>query len=98
MQSNQAGYLRYAMGGPKTRTTQLFINKVDNSRLDAMGFAPFGKIIDGMHVVEQFYAGYGEGPPRGGGPDQGMIRTQGNGYLDRQYPKLDSIVKARVIK
>ena len=97
-QSNQAGFLTYAMGGPNTRTTQIFINKVDNSRLDAMGFAPFAKIIDGMHVVEQFYAGYGEGAPRGGGPDQGMIRTQGNAYLERMFPKLDSIAKAKVIK
>ena len=97
-QSNQAGFLTYAMGGPNTRTTQIFINKVDNSRLDAMGFSPFAKVTDGMYVVEQFYAGYGEGPPRGGGPDQGMILKQGNGYLERMYPKLDSIVKATVVK
>jgi peptidyl-prolyl cis-trans isomerase A (cyclophilin A) len=95
-QSNQAGYITYAMGGPNTRTTQIFINKVDNSRLDAMGFAPFAKIIDGMHVVEQFYGGYGDGGR--GGPDQTLLRTQGNGYLDRQFPKLDSIVKARIVK
>ena len=95
-QSNQAGYITYAMGGPNTRTTQIFINKVDNSRLDAMGFAPFARIIDGMHVVEQFYGGYGDGGR--GGPDQRLIGEQGNGYLDRQFPKLDSIVKARIIK
>lgn len=95
-QSNQAGYVTYAMGGPNTRTTQIFINKVDNSRLDAMGFAPFAKIIDGMHVVEQFYGGYGDGGR--GGPDQRLIREQGNPYLDRQFPKLDSIVRARIVK
>jgi peptidyl-prolyl cis-trans isomerase A (cyclophilin A) len=95
-QSNQAGYITYAKGGPNSRTTQIFINKVDNSRLDAMGFAPFAKVIDGMHVIEQFYGGYGDGGR--GGPDQTMIGTQGNGYLDRQFPRLDSIVKARVIK
>ena len=95
-QSNQAGYLTYAMGGPNTRTTQIFINKVDNSRLDAMGFAPFAKIIDGMQVVEQFYGGYGDGGR--GGPDQGLIRTQGNAYLDRMFPMLDSVVTARVVK
>ncbi len=94
-QSNQAGYITYAMGGPNTRTTQIFINKVDNSRLDAMGFAPFAKIIEGMHVVEQFYGGYGDGGR--GGPNQGLIREQGNGYLDRDFPKLDSIVKATII-
>jgi peptidyl-prolyl cis-trans isomerase A (cyclophilin A) len=93
-QSNQAGFVTYAMGRTAdTRTTQIFINKVDNSRLDAMGFAPFAKIIDGMHVVEQFYGGYADDVP-----DPGLIQTQGNGYLDRMYPKLDSIVKARVIK
>lgn len=95
-QSNQAGLITYAMGGPNSRTTQIFINKVDNSRLDAMGFAPFAKIIDGMHVVEQFYGGYGDGGR--GGPDQRQIRDQGNGYLERQFPKLDSIVKARIVK
>ncbi len=97
-QSNQAGFLTYATGGPNSRTTQLFINKGDNSRLDSLGFAPFGKVIDGMHVVEQFYGGYGEGPPRGGGPDQGQLQSQGNVYLDRRFPRLDSIVRARVIK
>lgn len=97
-QSNQAGVVTYAMGGPNTRTTQLFISKRDNGRLDSLGFAPIGKVTDGMHVVEQLYAGYGEGPPRGGGPDQGKIRMQGNGYLDSQFPRLDSIVKARVVK
>lgn len=95
-QSNQAGFITYAMGGPNTRTTQIFINKVDNSRLDAMGFAPFAKIIDGMHVVEQFYGGYGDGGR--GGPNQAQLRTQGNAYLDREFPKLDSIAKAKVVK
>jgi peptidyl-prolyl cis-trans isomerase A (cyclophilin A) len=97
-QSNQAGFVTYAMGGPNTRTTQLFISKRDNARLDSLGFPPIGKVIDGMHVVEQLYGGYGEGAPRGGGPDQGKIRTLGNGYLDRLFPRLDSIVKARVVK
>ena len=97
-QSNQAGFLTYAMGGPNTRTTQIFINKRDNSRLDSLGFAPIGKVIDGMHVVEQLYGGYGEGSPRGGGPDQERIRLQGNSYLERQFPRLDSIVKARIVK
>jgi peptidyl-prolyl cis-trans isomerase A (cyclophilin A) len=95
-QSNQAGMITYAMGGPNSRTTQIFINKRDNGRLDAMGFAPIAKVIDGMHVVEQLYSGYGEGGR--GGPDQGQIRRQGNGYLDRQFPRLDSIVKARIVK
>jgi peptidyl-prolyl cis-trans isomerase A (cyclophilin A) len=98
LQSNQQGFITYAMGGPNTRTTQIFINKRDNSRLDAMGFAPIGKIIDGMHVVEQIYAGYGEGGRGGGGPDQEAIRLQGNAYLNRMFPMLDSIVTARIVK
>lgn len=97
-QSNQAGFVTYAMGGPNSRTTQVFVNKRDNGRLDSIGFAPIGKVIEGMHVVEQLYGGYGEGPPRGGGPNQETMRTQGNGYLDRQFPRLDSIVKARIVK
>lgn len=95
--SNQAGFLSFATSGPNSRTTQIFINKRDNSRLDSLGFSPFAKVVDGMHVVEQLYAGYGEGPPRGGGPDQSEMRRQGNRYLERQFPRLDSIVRARVI-
>ncbi len=96
-QSNQAGTLSFATSGPNSRTTQIFINKVNNSRLDSLGFAPFARVIDGMHVVEQFYAGYGEGPPRGGGPSQDQMRTQGSGYLERQFPRLDSIVRTRIV-
>ena len=93
-QSNQEGFVTYAQSSqPNSRTTQIFINNVDNSRLDPMGFAPFAKVIDGMHVVHQFYGGYADNVP-----DQGLLQTQGNGYLDRMYPKLDSIVKARVVK
>lgn len=96
--SNQAGLLSFASGGPNTRTTQVFINKVDNRRLDSLGFAPFARVIDGMHVVEQFYAGYGESPPRGGGPEQGRMSSQGSVYLERFFPRLDSIVRARIVE
>ena len=92
--SNQVSFVSYAMGGPNSRTTQIFINKRDNSRLDSLGFAPFGRVIDGMHVVEQLYPGYGDGR---GAPDQGQLRREGNGYLDRWFPKLDSVVHARVV-
>jgi len=96
--SNQRGTISYAMGGPGTRTVQLFINKVDNSRLDASGFAPIARVISGMEVVEQIYGGYGEGAPRGNGPMQDMIQAQGNAYLTRQFPLLDSIVRARIVQ
>lgn len=96
-QSNQKGTITFATAGPNTRTTQLFINYGDNKRLDGMGFAPFGQVVEGMEIVEQFYSGYGEGAPHGNGPDQGRIRSMGNAYLDPQFPRLDSINKAGVL-
>jgi peptidyl-prolyl cis-trans isomerase A (cyclophilin A) len=97
-QSNLRGSLSFAMGGPNTRSTQLFINKRDNSRLDAMGFAPIGRVIEGMQAVDSLYEGYGEGPPGGFGPDQGSIISQGNRYLESFFPRLDSIVTTRVVR
>jgi cyclophilin family peptidyl-prolyl cis-trans isomerase len=93
-QSNLRGTLTFATSGPNTRTTQVFINLADNPRLDSMGFSPFGKVVEGMQVVDQFYSGYGEGAPQGNGPDQGRITNQGKTYLDRNFPKLDSIKSA----
>jgi peptidyl-prolyl cis-trans isomerase A (cyclophilin A) len=97
-QSNLRGYVSYAMGGPNTRSTQLFINKRDNEQLDQMGFAPIGRVIDGMQVVDSLYEGYGEGPPGGFGPDQGRLNSQGNRYLESFFPRLDSIVTTRVVR
>jgi cyclophilin family peptidyl-prolyl cis-trans isomerase len=97
-ESNTRGTIAYAMTGPDTRTTQLYINLSDNSRLDADGFAPLGKVIDGMEVVDKLYAGYGEeagGGMRGG--KQGKMFEGGNEYLDREFPKLDRIVRARLV-
>lgn len=98
VQSNRRGYVSYAMAGPNTRTTQVFINFVDNTRLDQMGFAPFGVVVEGMDVVDQLYSGYGEGAPRGTGPDQRYIQAQGNEYLNREFPNLDYVVRATVIE
>jgi len=97
-QSNKRGYLTYATGGANTRTTQIFINMKDNSGLDRMGFSPFG-VVDGkgINVVEMLYEGYGDGPPSGSGPDQGFIESQGKPYLDKNYPKLDSIKTATLL-
>lgn len=97
-QSNAVGTVTFATGGPDTRSTQLFINKRDNSRLDAMGFTPIGRVIEGMDVVMKLNEQYGEGPPRGTGPDQSRIRSDGNEYLNRFFPNLDYIVTARVIR
>ena len=95
-QSNLRGYVTFATSGPSSRTSQIFINYADNTGLDGIGFAPFGKVIEGMGVVEQLYADYGEGAPRGNGPDQGRITNEGKTYLDKEFPKLDTI-KAAVI-
>src|SRR5689334_17625330 len=83
VQSNARGYITYAMAGPNTRTTQVFINFTNNSSLDSQGFAPFGRVIQGMEVVDKLNAQYGEGAPRGRGPDQGRIQMEGNAYLTK---------------
>ena len=93
-QSNSRGKLSFATKGPNTRTSQVFINLVDNARLDASGFAPFAEVVSGMEVVDQLFSGYGEGAPRGGGPAQDRIQTQGNAYLEKDFPRLDFIKKA----
>jgi cyclophilin family peptidyl-prolyl cis-trans isomerase len=101
-QSNTRGYITYAMQGgpqgPDTRTAQVFINFGDNSPLDAQGFAPFGRVSQGMDIVDKIYSGYGEGAPRGNGPDQEQLQNQGNAYLTKSFPKLDYIKKATITK
>jgi peptidyl-prolyl cis-trans isomerase A (cyclophilin A) len=98
-ESNRRGYITYAMGAsPETRTTQVFINFADNSNLDKMGFAPFGRVTVGMDVVDKIYSGYGEGAPRGRGPEQGRIQNEGNAYLTKEFPRLDYIKKATIEK
>lgn len=96
-QSNKRGFVAYAMTGPDTRTTQLYINTADNSRLDAQGFAPIGRVVEGMAVVDSLYSGYGEdagGGMRGG--KQGNILQYGNSHLDKKFPKLDRLEKASI--
>ncbi len=96
-QSNTRGMVSFAMAGPNTRTTQFFINYGDNSRLDSMGFTPFGRVRD-MRAVDALYNGYGEGAPRGRGPSQALIQSRGNEYLRQSFPELDYIVSARVLE
>ena len=75
-------------GAPNSRTTQLFINYEDNSRLDGMGFSPFGEVLgEGMAVVKKIY-NCGEKPA------QGKIQTEGNAYLDKEHPKLSKILSS----
>jgi len=98
-QSNKRGYVTFAKtGAPDSRSTQLFINFKDNSMLDPQGFTPFGQVIAGMEVVDKLYKGYGEGAPRGLGPDQGRLQMEGNAYLNKDFPKMDYIKTARISK
>jgi peptidyl-prolyl cis-trans isomerase A (cyclophilin A) len=97
--SNARGAITFATAGPDTRTSQVFINYADNSRLDGQGFAPFGIVTgNGMDVVDKLYADYGEGAPGGHGPAQDRIQREGNPYLTSQFPKLDYIKKATIVK
>jgi peptidyl-prolyl cis-trans isomerase A (cyclophilin A) len=96
--SNTRGTITFAMGGPNTRTTQLFINFADNTRLDGMGFPPFGKVIEGMDVVDKINGEYGDMPQQGGtGPNPGYIAMQGNAYLKKSFPNLDYIKSATIV-
>lgn len=97
-ESNKRGRITFATRGPNTRTTQMFINFGDNTQLDGMGFAPFGEVdAEGMKIVDSLYTGYGEGAPRGGGPDQMRVQMQGNVYLKADFPQLDYLQKAELI-
>ena len=90
-QSNKRSYVTFATAGPNTRTTQIFINFKDNSFLDSQGFAPFGRVISGMDIVDAIESKHGERP------DQGQIQSQGNAYLMAKFPELDHVKKAGVV-
>lgn len=91
LESNKRGTLTFATAGPNTRTTQIFINFSDNAGLDGQGFAPFAMVVEGMDIVDKFFAGYGEAP------DQGQITAKGKAYLDQKFPNLDRIITATVM-
>ena len=97
-QSNTRGAVTFATAGANTRTTQLVVNLANNSRLDRLGFAPLGRVVDGMARVDSLYSGYGEGAPRGRGPDQDRIAAEGNAYLERAFPRLDWVRSAAVVR
>jgi peptidyl-prolyl cis-trans isomerase A (cyclophilin A) len=100
LQSNRPGMVTFAKSSaPNSRSTQIFINLVDNgSKLDNQGFAPFGMVLEGMEVVQKLYSGYGDMPSMGGhGPDPTLIQSQGNAYLDKNFPNLDTIKSATII-
>jgi peptidyl-prolyl cis-trans isomerase A (cyclophilin A) len=96
--SNKRGTITFAMGGPNTRSTQFFINFGDNTRLDGMGFSPFGKVVEGMDVVDKINGEYGDMPQQGGrGPNPEFIARQGNAYLKKDFPNLDYIKSATIV-
>jgi homoserine O-acetyltransferase len=95
---NQRGTFAFAMKGPNTRLTQIYINLADNSRNDAEPFTMLGRVVEGMDVVDRLYSGYGEGSGSGMRQGrQGPIEQGGNVYLDREYPLLDRLIRACVI-
>jgi peptidyl-prolyl cis-trans isomerase A (cyclophilin A) len=90
--SNARGTVAFAASSaPNSRTTHLFISLGNNTRLDAMGFAPIGRVVSGLQFVDHIYSGYGQQP------DQTLIAAQGNVYLEKEFPRLDYIKTARVV-
>eukprot|EP00520_Triparma_pacifica_P007428 CAMPEP_0118649010 /NCGR_PEP_ID=MMETSP0785-20121206/9474_1 /TAXON_ID=91992 /ORGANISM="Bolidomonas pacifica, Strain CCMP 1866" /LENGTH=237 /DNA_ID=CAMNT_0006541267 /DNA_START=178 /DNA_END=891 /DNA_ORIENTATION=+ len=87
--------LTFATAGPNTRTTQIFLNYNDNHFLDKQGFTPFGSVE--AFDVKEIYDGYGEGAPRGKGPDQNMLRVKGEAYME-SYPKMTRILSIEVVE
>ncbi len=97
--SNARGWFAFAMTAPGTRTTQIYICTNDSMKSqDGQGFAPFGRVVEGMDVVDSLYAGYGEssgGGMRAGHQDR--LFEQGNAYLDREFPNLDKLIRAEIV-
>ena len=91
-ENNMRGTVVFASAGPNSRTTQLFINLNDNVLLDGSGFAPIGRVVDGMKVVDSFNQEYGEQPK------QERIEAEGNGYLEKEFPRLDYIKSATIVQ
>ena len=92
-ESNKRGYVTFAKSGaPNSRSVQVFINFGDNANLDGMGFAPFGKVVEGMEVVDKLFDGYADGLRS----LQGRIAEEGNAFLEKTYPNLDTIRRAGI--
>ncbi len=94
---NLRGTLAYAMSGPTTRATEIFINLADNKALDDQGFVPFAKVVQGMDVVDKFYSGYGEMRPEGKYIDPTRVEGEANEYLTQRFPNLDFILHTEFV-
>ncbi|MBZ5609155.1 MAG: peptidylprolyl isomerase [Acidobacteriia bacterium] len=97
-QKNLRGTLAFAKSGPNTRATEIFINLADNAVLDGEYFVPFGKIVEGVEVIDKFYSGYGEMRPEGKDIDPGRVEGETNEYLVQRFPKMDYIKRARFVQ
>jgi peptidyl-prolyl cis-trans isomerase A (cyclophilin A) len=97
-EKNLRGTLAFAKSGVNTRATEIFINLADNPMLDDEKFVPFGKVVEGMEVVDRFYSGYGEMRPQGKEIDPGRVEEEANEYLVPRFPKLDYIKRARFVQ
>lgn len=98
-QSNTRGTVAFAFAVPNGRTTQVYIALSDLSATqDPQGFAPIGRVVEGMDVADRLNAEYGENSGSGirAGKQQPLF-DGGNAYLDREYPRLDRIIRARVV-
>jgi peptidyl-prolyl cis-trans isomerase A (cyclophilin A) len=91
--SNKRGTIVFADAGPNTRTTQVFVNLGNNATLDSQGFAPFGTVTSGFATLNRLYHRYGEGPSN----DQAQITQHGEAFFKKHFPKLDRILKTRVL-
>ena len=100
LQKNDSMTISFARGGAKSRTTQIFINMKDNDQLNVLnsggikGYPVVAKITNGMENVHRFYADYGPKPAK----EQDEIYSKGNAYLKENYPKMDYITKAYILK
>jgi len=97
---NARGTFAFSYEGPgreNTRNTQLYVNLAENVRNDAEPFTILGTVIEGMAVLESLYGGYGEDSGSGVRQGrQGPLERGGNGFMDREYPKLDRILRVTV--
>lgn len=94
---NLEGTIAYAMSGPGTRGTQVFINYRDNPGLDGEGFAPFGRVVRGNGVLLRLNSEYGEPAPLGHGPSWQCVLEGGNPWLEQRYERLDRVDSARIV-
>tara|TARA_R110002124_G_scaffold255333_1_gene420991 strand:- start:191 stop:820 length:630 start_codon:yes stop_codon:yes gene_type:complete len=100
IKKNDSMTISFARGGVNTRSNQIFINLKENYRLDELaysgvtGFPVVAKVIAGQDNVLKFYDGYGDNLGR----KQGEVAKLGNEFLRKEYPKVDYILKAYILK